>query len=152
MDRIRSRIPGLSETLAPRRDIFGRPVQGEGGLGPDMVTPIWTMTARNDPTIKALLYADIGISPPARKVRGRELTPAEYSAYSETIGSIAKPQLDALVATSVWDRMAGDDREEAVDRIMRAARKEARDQIGVAPKADNDAGVPPPPPGYSIAS
>jgi endonuclease YncB( thermonuclease family) len=132
MDRIRSRVPGLSDDLMPRRDVLGRPVVSEGGLGPDIISPIWTGTARNDPTLSALLSSDVSISPPQRSytVGGKRVdwTPTQYDRLQQLTGEMAKPALDALVQRG-WDGATGDDRQKLVGDIMQKARKAAKGEV-----------------------
>lgn len=133
MDRIRSRVPGLSNDLMPRRDVFGREVRSEGGIGPDFMSPIWTSTARNDPTLAALTAASVKISPPQRsyKADGKkvEWTPQQYDDLQRLTGQTAKPQLDGLVASPVWGWMDEDERKDAVGGVMKKARTDAKSQI-----------------------
>jgi hypothetical protein len=41
IDVLRAQIPGLSETLPPRRNLWGQPIAIGGALGPDIVSPIY---------------------------------------------------------------------------------------------------------------
>lgn len=129
--RIRSRIPGMSETLPTRRDVFGRPVEMSGGVGPDILSPIATTTARNDPTVNALLSAGVRIGMPAR----RDYTPEQYSDYQERAGALTKPQLDALASSPEWRSMDQDARQDAVDDILKDARRDARDSMAITTNA-----------------
>lgn len=139
MDRIRSRIPGMSDDLMPRRDAFGRPLVSEGGIGPDIASPIWTGTAKNDPTIKALLEAGVHVTAPPRRVNKRDLTPDEYDTYAETTGRVLKPALDALVASPEWKPLTDEQKRDAVSDTVRDARKVGREALasrGSGAKAD----------------
>lgn len=161
MDRIRSRVPGLSETLPARRDVFGEAVQSEGGVGPDIVSPIWTRTAKNDPTIKALLADGIGISDPDRTYTsgGKRIdwTPEQYSELKRRAGEFAKPRLDTLVRGPGWKALTIDDREDAVRDVMKKARAQARAAILVGDAATTPTlpagftmeAAPPLPPGFT---
>jgi hypothetical protein len=148
MERIRARIPGASSSLLPKRDVLGRELTSEGGLGPNIVSPIWESTRRNDPTINALLDAGISISKPSRSIgdpqnpgKRIELRGEQYDSYQYLTGETARPELDALVRSPDWKEMGFEDRDAAVDRIMRRAREDARSTLmlgeGVqpAPKA-----------------
>ena len=83
LDRIRSRVPGLSSSLPPRRDVFGQPMVSEGGLGPDIIAPVYTSTDNADPTVAALLDAGTYIGMATRTIGGRndkrQLTSRELS-------------------------------------------------------------------------
>jgi hypothetical protein len=148
LDRIRSRVPGLSTSLYPRRNAFGRPITTEGGLGPDVISPIWSSTARPDRTVDALLDAGAHVTAPSRKVAGRELTPAEYDRWQQIVGGTVKPQLDALVGVTGWNALPVEDRKEMIDDVVRKARKEARKAF-LGGGSARDA-IPPPPPGFTV--
>ncbi len=132
MDRIRSRIPGLSSSLPARRDVLGNEMVSEGGLGPDIMSPIWTRARRNDPVVDSLLESEISITKPQRKVRdpisGRmiELTPFQFEDYQALTGDLARPRLSALVQGGEWRSLNPGEQEKAVDKVMRGARSEAR--------------------------
>ncbi|MBB3692494.1 thermonuclease family protein [Sphingomonas sp. BK580] len=147
MDRIRSRVPGLSNDLMPRRDVMGRVMEAEGGIGPDIISPIWTGTARNDPTLTGLSEAGVAISRPQRAYNDAgkrvEWTPEQYDRLQEITGQLAKPDLDTLVRARPWRSMSHDDRQEAVGKVMKKARAEAKARVrrnvfGAPMKADVD--------------
>lgn len=153
LDRIRSRIPGVSGDLLPRRDVFGRPMMAQGGVGPDIISPIFTGTAKNDPTITALTSAGIGISAPQRTYtkdgKRVEWTPEQYDRLQVLTGEAAKPALDALTAAPGWSGLSADDREDAVSKVMREARKGARSRVlGMFGRPFGTAAAPPLPPGF----
>lgn len=70
LDQIRSGVPGWSETLPPRRNLFGEPVVLEGGLGPDLLSPIRLSMKKDDPVIQELVRAKIPISDTPKIVFG----------------------------------------------------------------------------------
>lgn len=139
MDRIRSRVPGVSDNLFPKRNVFGEAIESEGGLGPDIVSPVWTGTAKNDPTVKALVVAGVTINTPPRfrKVDGKrkEWTPAEYDRLQVATGDMARAGLTELVKSDRWKAADDDGRQDMVSDFMRETRKAAREQIERAPSA-----------------
>jgi endonuclease YncB( thermonuclease family) len=148
MDRIKSRIPGVSRSLPPRRDVLGNPIDSANSGGLDAFSPIFTSTRRNDPVANALLNDDIHLSMPSRTVNKAKLSPQQYDAYQQWITRSARPSLDALVADPGWPLLPRDDKQDAVDKIMRDARKSAR--TGMFGARPNLSTVPPPPPGFTI--
>ena len=52
MSQIRSRVPGLSKDMAKRRKNWGEPIVLEGGLGPDIVSPIYVGTINHHRSIR----------------------------------------------------------------------------------------------------
>jgi hypothetical protein len=81
IDRIKSRIPGFSEGLPPRRNIFGEPVVLEGGIGPDIMSPIYQSTDKKDPVADEIVRQQTDVAMPRRVVNGVELTPQQYDRY-----------------------------------------------------------------------
>jgi hypothetical protein len=81
IDRIKSRIPGYSDDLPPRRNIFGEPVVLEGGIGPDIMSPIYQSTDKKDPVADEIVRQQADVAMPRRAVNGVELTPQQYDRY-----------------------------------------------------------------------
>ena len=81
IDRIKSRIPGYSDDLPPRRNIFGEPVVLEGGIGPDIMSPIYQSTDKKDPVADEIVRQQTDVAMPRRAVNGVELTPQQYDRY-----------------------------------------------------------------------
>lgn len=131
LDRIKSRVPGLSDTLAPRMNIWGQPITSEGGLGPDAVSPIWVGTRKNDPVTKEMLAIGARIGPAQKTVAGRELSSFEYAEYSALSGRRMYEDLADAIASPSWQDMTNDERVEEVDLIKNAARAEAREAMGL---------------------
>lgn len=140
IDRIRSRVPGLSSSLLPRRDVFGEPMRAQNALGPDLVSPLFTSNGKNDPTIDALLSAGVSISPLQRSytVEGKrvEWTPKQYDALQALTGRGAKSALDALTGSGDWLGMSSDEQEDAVRDVLRDARADAKEAVLAGATAD----------------
>jgi endonuclease YncB( thermonuclease family) len=133
IDRIKSRIPGMSTSLYPRRDVFGQAITQQEAVGPDLISPLYSGRDKMDPTIRALIDAGASVTKPQRtyKVGGKpvEWTPAQYDRLQELTGGQAKPELDALVASADWRRMGEEQKEKAVADVMKAARKDAKARV-----------------------
>lgn len=142
MEAVRARMPIASRSLEPRRDVWGQPITNEGGLGPDIMSPVWTSTRRNDPVNSALLDAGAHVGRPSREVGGQRLSLPEYGRYQETAGMLGYQQLNGLVGSPDWSLLSRDDKQDTVAKIVRDARKEARGMLF------NDS--PPPPAGFAI--
>ncbi|KQM64698.1 MULTISPECIES: hypothetical protein [unclassified Sphingomonas] len=144
LDRIRSRIPSMSDDLFPRRDVFGKPVAAQEAIGPDLVSPLFAGTDRNDRTIEALLSANINVTAPQRTYRAGgkrvEWTPEQYDRLQVFAGQIAKPQLDALTGSAVWKQLTEDQRDDEVAKIMKDARADAKAAVLSGAKPDEASG------------
>lgn len=87
VDAFKARVPGYSDSLPPHRDLFGNPVLFQGGLGPDLVSSIYSSKAVDDPTAQELAKQEIPIGLPSKQINRVPLTPQEYDAYSVLAGS-----------------------------------------------------------------
>ena len=104
---MQQRIPGLSESLPARRNLFGEPIILEGSLGPDAISPLWTKTPANNPVAQEMSRMELKISMPQRKIGSVELTPAQYQEY---VGLAGKPAASAL-SNLIRDPMTGQQRD-----------------------------------------
>lgn len=107
LNQIKSRIPGYSTDLPPRRNVWGEPIVLGGGIGPDIMSPVYTNKVKISPTDTELLRLGMPVSMPRRTIRGVELRPHEYSRYVELAGNAfkdpgtglgLKETLDAIIA------------------------------------------------------
>lgn len=130
IDRIRSRIPGVSAGLYPRRDVFGRPMEAQDAIGPDIISPVYTGQDRKDPTIAALVDAGATMSMPSKTYKeggkSKKWTPDQYDRLQAAIGELAKPRLDALVSSPAWRGMEREGQQNVVGAVMKDARTEAK--------------------------
>jgi len=143
LDQIRAGVPGWSETLPPRRNLFGEPVVLEGGLGPDLLSPIRISMKKDDPVIQELVRAKIPISdtpkvvfgtrPPQLRMEpqtaaeGVELTAGERDRLSILVGwGGAAPKLGVMdpafaslppIRDALSALMARDDYQRATDGL-----------------------------------
>lgn len=148
-DAIQARIPGASEGLLPRRDVWGREVTSEGGVGPDIVSPAYVSTAQDDPVNRELLRAGVSVGLPSRKVAGVELSAQQYDRYQAEAGQRAYAGVKALVSSEAWKRLDDEAKQDAVGKIVKQARAEARGVLPDGGRAGKGA-VPPPPPGFTV--
>jgi hypothetical protein len=81
IDRIKSRLPGYSDDLPPRRNIFGEPIVLEGGIGPDIMSPIYTSTAKDDPIADEMVRQQVAVGMPRRVIENVELDAQQYDRY-----------------------------------------------------------------------
>lgn len=98
MDSIRSRTPGLSDSLPPRLDLWGQPVKTESGLGKpfDLMSPVYSKEPSAQPIDKEIERLGANITMPGRKTSFNGVTvglsayPKAYSRYVELAGNALK--------------------------------------------------------------
>jgi len=111
LDAFKARIPGLSDTLPPRRNLWGEPIMLEGGLGPDLISPIYTTTKKLDAVAQELARLEIPVGMPGKNIDGVPLNPQEYDAYvvlqgaQPIIGDLTlRQRLEDLMRSDLYQR------------------------------------------------
>ena len=132
MNKIKSRLPGYSKDLPPVRNLFGEPVILSGGLGPDLISPVFTSVDRDDPAIDEMLRLKVTPSMPSRTIKGVKLTPQKYDEYVQLAGRPAKDLLDVLVASPKYAALPSLAKAKAIRDIIASTREAATKAILVA--------------------
>lgn len=83
LDEIKARIPGLSDDLPPRRNLWGDPIILEGGLGPDMISPVYTSTEKYSLADDEIIDNEVDVRKPKKFIESGkryrvDLKPFEY--------------------------------------------------------------------------
>ena len=126
MDAIKVKIPGLSESLLPRRDIWGEPMANRDALIAAGVTAIYETRMSRDPVNLALL--DLGIAPAqvTRKIRNVQLTDDQYDDFQRIAGRMAKMRLDAIVNSPDYRSWPNHIRHDVISEVITQTREAAR--------------------------
>ena len=137
MDRIMSRLPGWSEQVPPKRNIYGQPIHRPGGFFQEMVNPVYITTLKDEPIDKEIDFLDLAIGRTPRQVEGVELTPDEFDLYARLSGgydpdtgdSSLKDQLNTLVTGSGWDKLPFELRKSVIKNVVQERRATARQRM-----------------------
>lgn len=106
VDTIRSRIPGYSESMPPRRDLWGKPIVRGGAFGPDWVSPLYQKEGDSGrPIDQEMIRLGMGVDNATRQVRGVELQPDEYSDYAALSGNDLKNPENGLGLADYLDAL-----------------------------------------------
>lgn len=127
-------IPGLSDELPARRDLWGKEISRESGIHFmwDLFSPVASRIHEPDKVTQAILDNKVGVSWPNKTINGVRLQPEEYSQYSEIAGVMAKEQLDKIVGSRMFNEMSdGPDgmKAEIIKSVINSSRKAARGQM-----------------------
>jgi hypothetical protein len=110
IDAIKARVPGLRETLLPKRDVFGEPVEAKERLVG--VTPITETTQSKDKVRLEAARLGLSAAAPPKKVHvGRgsgklgetEITPEQRDVFADVGGHLAHEILAPIVNSPNWD-------------------------------------------------
>jgi len=138
LDRIKSRIPGMSQDLPARRDIFGKEIRLEGGVGPDLLSPIYSSTEKNDPVANEIVRLKVRVSPPQRSIAGKKMPGDLYSEYSRISGQIAHQQLSKVISSEMWKNIPAGEKERFIKDTFSQARQIARDQLSITQQGEQE--------------
>jgi len=120
LDAIKSRVPGYSKDLPVRRNLWGDPIVLEGGLGPDIISPIYTSKETRSPVDEEILKLRMPVKMP-QKTQTFEgvpirLDPQEYDKLITTMNKIALPatgknlkkSLEELIKSPEYKKLPND--------------------------------------------
>ena len=123
---IKRSMPGESESLAPRRDVWGQPIRNPDALIGRGLTSIYEQALSHDPVNVAML--ELGISPAAveRKIRNVTLSDQQYDDYARIAGGMAKMRLDKIVAYPGFATWPASIRADVINTAISQSRETAR--------------------------
>ena len=159
MSTIQSRIPGMSDNLLPKRDVWGRAIEKEGGLGPDIMSPIWTSTEKADPATWEAIRLDAPISPPDDD---EYLSPEQMDRWRKLSGETAHEWVTELIKEPAYRSQDADSQREAIKFVMKKAREHAKANVVSGTRLPSarpakgqrrqrrPSGAVPPPPGFEL--
>ncbi|MBU2177674.1 MAG: hypothetical protein KJ556_21490, partial [Gammaproteobacteria bacterium] len=142
---IKSRVPGWSKTLPPRRNLWAEPIVLEGGLGPDIMSPIYTSTERHSPIDTELVRLKYGARMPetTQKILGVDIpmTAKEYDEYLIVMNTMRLPQTGRNLKDSLNNMVTkdlrykaqetDDDKIDMIRRDISTAKKWANGPMGI---------------------
>jgi hypothetical protein len=125
LDGIKAKIPVLSETLHPRRDIWGEPMAKPGAIGGRGVTAIYAQHMSTDPVNQAMVKLGVHPGPVNKKLRNVELTPQQYDDYARIAGRSTKMRLDAIVRSPDFQTWPDNIRYQVIEETIKQSREMA---------------------------
>jgi len=127
---IKSRVPGLSQTNLPRRDVYGKPIEKTGTWLTRLISPVKVSDVAGTDVDRELVRLEIGISLPDRTIKNRELTKAEYDELLQITGGRVETVLGNLIKSAAYKSAADDKRrEDMIDYAVRKARELGRTEF-----------------------
>jgi len=129
-----SKIPSLSKTLPPHRNLFGDPVVSPSGIGPDMLSPIAVHKRKYNAVSNEIRRVQLNLERPRYEVQGQRLTEVEYSRLNEIAGKGStrhglppiEDTLKSVIATDEYKRYSDEDKQTILKYYITKQRKYAR--------------------------
>jgi len=137
-EAIQSRIPGMSQNLLPRQDVFGEDMQySDVGLGTGLnpfFNPVNPREAKDSPLNTELdrlfqNYSGLALGDPSKtaSISGTgikiDMTPEEYRGMLQQTGGVIKGALEKVVAAPAYETMSDYDRSKAINNIIGKVRE-----------------------------
>lgn len=120
LDMLKSRIPGVSETLPPKLNVFGEPVKKDRfNIG----------TIKESQLEKAITETPVGF--PSKTLGKEKLKPEEYRSVIQESGPVIKGLLTVLSQNPQFEKLPIEVREKIVTRIVSEAREAPRAKVRV---------------------
>ena len=126
IDKLKSRIPGYSADIPARLNLWGEPVVLEGGVGPDIISPIYTKKITPDAVSTEMARLEMTPGMPNRKLGELDLSDQQYRDLVKMAGRRAKMNLDQLVMRDSYLSLPDFMKKEVIKNTIGSARDEAR--------------------------
>lgn len=150
LDRMKTTIPGLRQTLDPKRDLFGRDVPERTSAPHALLNPLRPSRVNNadDPTtseIRRLTDADQGVTPTQIKKdafydkktnTGTKLTDKQVQDFNAEVGAAVKVEWDKIMENPKYNSM--DDEEKS--KLLRKVNEDTYGALKRKYEADNQLG------------
>lgn len=146
--RIASAVPGLSDQLPQRYDVYGRP-QERQNAGPDMFSRTQTRMAEDDPVIQELgrlaeTTDKVLVGAPSKsniKVNGvaRRLTAEEFQDYQHLSGYWIVESLRQEMQNPEWQQLSDAEKIDTIKDIKNDMRAAAREYLFQTDEDDGEA-------------
>ena len=94
----------------------------EGGVGPNLISPIWSSTDRKDPITREALRVGATVSKPQKG----DLTAEQYDRLQEVAGSVGRKWLGQLIASPEYQTLDTESQADEISDVMKRARKAAK--------------------------
>lgn len=123
---IKSRIPGLSESVPYKMDVWGEPIKRPGTSITRFLSPVQISQTRGEPIDIELAKLKLNLGMPSKKIKNIELNDSEYMEMVSTSGKIAKMELNRMVQEPWYNQLSPEDKEKEIRKVMFEIRDDAR--------------------------
>jgi hypothetical protein len=126
MDSIKAKIPGLSESLFPRRDVWGQPIPSYDALVARGLTAVYMTQMSRDPVNIAMADLGMGPAPVERTIRNVKLDDEQYDDFARIAGRLAKGRLDVIVRSPDFQYWTPAIKRDVITEAIAQSREAAR--------------------------
>jgi F0F1-type ATP synthase delta subunit len=135
-DSISNRIPGKSDELPFKRNVFGEPIEYSKNYSPEFLgkfgktfSPIQTSKEKQDVVFDEMNRLDITPNRPHRKIGGVDLNPVQYQGMlGEMLNLKTKQKLEFLIQNPAYKNALDSEKIDLIKEIIRQDQSVAREQ------------------------
>lgn len=124
-----SKVPYLSKTLDPKRDVFGEPISRPGNAIQKIISPVVPSPVEVDMVRDELSSIGYQMGFPGKTAGGFEMDDETYRIYQAASGKIIYKALAQMIQNPSYQNLSPRQREQAVDKIVREARELVKSQV-----------------------
>lgn len=124
-----ARIPGLSDNINARNDVFGQPITRPGSAIERAISPVIPTPAVENAVRAELESLGITMGFPGNKPGGFEMTDEQYYDYQQIAGRATYSTLFKLISNPQFQKLPAGRREEAVNKVINEVRTTVRTQV-----------------------
>lgn len=138
VDAVKAKLPGFSSDLPPTRNLFGEEVQLKGGLGPDIMSPVFTSSTSPSEAAREVARLNIDLQMPSRTLSPAPGAPSidldkwQYDKLAKRSGEVFKEQMEKLVTSDSYKALPEDPSGglymEAKEKVIRNIHAKAKQQ------------------------
>jgi hypothetical protein len=116
LEAVKAKIPGLSKTLIPRRNIFGKPVEVPNPAG--RLFALGISPVKSDAVEQELKRLDMNLGWPSGMFEGIKLTPEQHDKLVKISGEGFKKTLDLLVSRPIYKAFPDESKRQIIRKIQ----------------------------------
>ena len=124
-----SKVPYLSKTLDPKRDVFGKPISRPGNAIQKIVSPVIPSPVEVDMVREELKTIGYQMGFPGKTAGGFQMDDETYRIYQAASGKIIYKALSQMMQNEGYQNLTPRQKERAVDKIVRESRELVKDQV-----------------------
>jgi hypothetical protein len=128
-DILKSRVPGMSQSLFPKRNLWGEPIErGKTGVAAS-VSPVSVRKISTKKVDEELNKIGFEIKDPSRNILGVKLNDEQYDYYQQVAGEKALEKVTAYINSDIYKTATEDRRRDRISMIFDNARTQARVKV-----------------------
>jgi len=132
--RVKSAIPGLSDDLPQKVDVYGRPVFRESGPVSTATTLGRSVPKETDPVVLevnrlARTESKALVPPISKRADDRTLAAEEYVMLQTLAGQFIRADLKEAIQDPVWKELTDEEKREEIRLIVKEAHADAREEL-----------------------